>query len=180
MLSENDGMSDKTDATRRKRTVLTVGCVAGAIVAAVASVSAWYWYSRLNPVENQLLGEWSFARKDGSRVFFNHFQSDRTFSYWTSDKSGSADNDASGTWKISGDELILSFVGLDHAPPKSMWSFIENEVDRLRNPAAWADYVVTFVLEDVSSSTVRVRDTRDNAEIVYRRVDSTAQQARPR
>ena len=151
-------------------------CVAGAIVAAVASLSAWYWYSRLNPVESQLLGEWSFARKDGSRVFFLHFQSDRTFSYWT---SGSADNDASGTWKISGDELILSFVGLDHAPPKSVWSFIENEVDRLRNPAAWANYVATFTLEDVSWSTVRMRDHRDKAEIVYRRVDSTAQPARP-
>jgi hypothetical protein len=169
-------MSDDSGATRRKR-IRAVTCVAGAIVAVVASVSAWYWHSRLNPVEIQLLGGWSFARKDGSRVFFLHFQPDRTFSYWT---SGTADNNASGTWKIAGDELILSFRNLDHGTPKSTWSLIENEVDRLRNPAAWADYVATFTLEDISQSTIRMRDHRDNAEIVYRRVDSTYQPAPPR
>jgi len=58
-----------------------------------------------------------------------------------------------------------------------MWSFIENEVDRIQNPAAWADYVATFTLEDISPSTVRERDHRDSAEIVLRRVDSTVQMA---
>lgn len=147
-------------------------CFAGAILAVVASVSAWYWHSRLNPVEIQLVGEWSFANKDGSRIFFLHLRPDRTFRYWT---SGTSDNDASGNWKIAGYELILSFRNRDQGTPKSTWSLVENEVDRIQNPAAWADYVATFTLEDISPSTVRERDHRDSAEIVLRRVDSSVQ-----
>src|ERR1700722_2184835 len=97
-------MSDKTDATRRRRTVLTVACVAGAMVVAVASVSAWHWYSRLNAVENRLLGEWSFARSDGF-LGFVHYQPDRTFRFWTS----TGNTEQPGTWKISRDELVLTF-----------------------------------------------------------------------
>jgi len=167
-------MSDETDAARRKRTGLTAACLAGAIVAAVAGVSAWYWHSRLNTAENRLVGVWLFARKDGVRVYL-HFQPDRTFRYWTS-----AGAEESGTWKISGDEWILSFRNTNHGPPNSAWSLVEHELDRFQHPAAWADYVVTSTLEDVSSSTFRVRDHRDNAEVLYRRVDSTAQPPYPR
>ena len=156
------------DAMRRKRTVLTVACIAGAMVAAVASVSAWHWYSQWNSVENRLLGEWSFARNDGARVFL-YLQPERTFRCWT---SAGAD-EVAGTWNISGDELILS---LPHAPPNPVRSFIAYQEDWFANPA-WEDDVVSVTLENVSSSTFRVRDHRDKAEIVYRRVDSTAQLA---
>ncbi len=169
-------MNDETGASPRKRTVLTVVCVVGALVAAVVSVSAWYWYSRLNPLERRILGDWSFTRTDKSRGHL-HFKSDRTFLCWTS--TGAED---SGTWKISGDNLILSFrtIGLGPWPPDSPSTFIRQQVDRFQRPAAWADHVATFTLEDVSPSSVHMRDKQGNAELVFRRVDSVVRSANPR
>jgi hypothetical protein len=149
-----------------RKSTLRRGCriVVAVAVVACASGFAWYWHSRLNPLERRMLGDWSFVRTDKIRIDLR-FQSDRTFRCLTS--RGVED---SGTWKISGDDLIFSSPAL-FPPPKSAWSLIQQEVDRLQNPAL-ADSITTFALEDISRSVVRVHDKQVNAEIVLRRVDS--------
>jgi hypothetical protein len=83
---------------------------------------------------------------------------------------------------ISGDELMLSFhtIGIVQSPHHPAWTFVRDAVDRFRHPAARPNYRVTFTLEDVSPSTVRVRYKLDNREIIFCRVDSIIQSALPR
>jgi hypothetical protein len=170
-------MGDKMDATRRKRTILAVACVAGAMVVGamvviVASVTAWHWSSRGNSVENRLLGEWWFARNDGARVFLV-LQPEQTFRSWTS----AGVDDVAGTWNLSGDELILS---LPETPPDRQWALLASQGGAWFENPAWVEDMVSLTLENVTSSTFRVHDKRDGAEIVYRRVDSTVRSGKPR
>ncbi len=136
------------------------------LLACVAAVVGVRWFSRLNRVERSLVGDWSFATVDPTITRHLRLQPDRTFVIWSSD----ATTPSTGTWKVSGRELLLSLHADFRGPPRSFSAWVDIQIDRVQNPQAWADFVTPLTLEEVAAGLARLRES-DGTEVVFHRID---------
>ena len=137
------------------------------LLACVAAVVGVRWFSRLNPVERSLVGDWSFATIDPTLTRHLRLQPDRTFVIRSSNKT----TPSTGTWKVSGRDLLLSLHADFRGPPRSFSAWVDIQIDRVQNPQAWADFVTPFTLEEVTAGSARLRES-DGSTMVLRRVAS--------
>ena len=137
------------------------------LLACVAAVVGVRWFSRLNPVERSLVGDWSFATIDPTITRHLRLEPDRTFVIWSSNTT----SPATGTWKVSGRELLLSLHADFRGPPRSFSAWVDIQIDRVQNPQAWADFVTSFTLEEVTANSARLRES-DGSTMVLQRVAS--------
>jgi hypothetical protein len=137
------------------------------VLACVAAVVGVRWFSRLNPVERSLVGDWSFATIDPTITRHLRLEPNRTFVIWSSNTT----SPATGTWKVSGRELLLSLHADFRGPPRSFSAWVDIQIDRVQNPQAWADFVTSFTLEEVTAGSARLRES-DGKEVVFHRIDS--------
>ena len=137
------------------------------LLACVAAAVGVRWFSRLNPVELSLVGDWSFATIDPTITRHLRLEPNRTFVIWSSD----ATSPATGTWKVSGRELLLSLHANFREPPRSFSAWVDIQIDRVQSPQAWADAVTSFTLEEVTADSARLRES-DGTKVVFHRVDS--------
>src|SRR5215208_3355675 len=97
-------MSGMSEYGNRSRRLLLRAAILFAFV-----LIGWFAFQllpdqRLNPIERQLLGQWSFPSLDNPTIIKQIvFYTDRTF-----DLSSSNGATGSGTWKAGGNNLILS------------------------------------------------------------------------
>jgi len=137
------------------------------LLACVAAVVGVRWLSRLNPVERSLVGDWSFATIDPTITRHLRLQPDRTFAIQSSNNT----TPSTGTWKVSGRQLLLSLHADFRGPPRSFSAWVDIQIDRVQNPQAWADFVTSFTLEEVTAGSARLRES-DGKEVVFHRIDS--------
>jgi hypothetical protein len=150
---------------------LAIGIVTLLLACGAAAVAV-RWFSRLNPVEKSLVGDWSFATIDPRIARHLRLERDRTFVIWSSNST----TPSTGTWKASGRELLLSLQANFRAPPRSFSSWVDVQIDRLQHPQAWADFVTSFTLEEVTAGSARLREP-DGSKMILRRVASPRSQA---
>ncbi len=145
---------------------LAMGLVTLVLACVVAAVGV-RWFSRLNPVERSLVGDWSFATIDPTITRHLRLEPDRTFVI----RSSNTTSPATGTWKVSGRELLLSLHADFRGPPRSFSAWVDIQIDRVQNPQAWADFVTSLTLEEVTAGSARLRES-DGDTMVLRRVAS--------
>jgi hypothetical protein len=137
------------------------------VLACVAAAVGVRWFSRLNPVERSLVGDRSFATIDPTITRHLRLEPNRTFVIWSSNTT----SPATGTWKVSGRELLLSLHADFRGPPRSFSAWVDIQIDRVQNPQAWADFVTSFTLEEITAGSARLRES-DGKEVVFHRIDS--------
>ena len=111
---EGSDMAAVTGQRRVARRWLAIGVVT-LLLAGVAAVVGVRWFSRLNSVERSLVGDWSFATIDPTITRHLRLEPNRTFVI----RSSNSTTPSTGTWKVSGRQLLLSLHADFRGPPQS-------------------------------------------------------------